>query len=111
MKTSKLFTIDIEIAERLTTIDNSSALVNELLGEYFRVRSGKRTGLEQKKAIITDLKKKPKQLIKNLRSWKSSTLWNSIISVLSGFRKSGSTENQKNTQLKNIVEGETSIRP
>ena len=42
MKTSKLLTLDIEIAMKLTHIDNASALVNKLLTEYFAYNEGKK---------------------------------------------------------------------
>lgn len=35
MKTSKLFTIDVEIVQKLQQEDNASALVERLLKEYF----------------------------------------------------------------------------
>lgn len=35
MKTSKLFTIDVEVAERLKLEDNASGLVNDLLIDFY----------------------------------------------------------------------------
>ncbi len=57
MKTGKLFTIDVEIAEKLKNV-NASQLVNELLREYFEHRIGKNSLREQKEAILKDISKK-----------------------------------------------------
>lgn len=111
MKTSKLFTIDTELAERLSKIDNASALINQLLNEYFRVRADKTTMFEQKKAIITDLKKKHVILRRKLRSWRILTSLTSTISALFGCKKSGITENQQKSQSKNTRGGEISLHP
>lgn len=66
MKTSKLFTIDTEIAEKLKVI-NGSKLVNGLLKEYFELRSDKNTLLEEKTAVLTSISKKKSLFLKRLR--------------------------------------------
>ena len=68
MKTGKLFTIDVEIAERLKNI-NASGLVNGLLKEYFELRSDKNTLKEEKKAVLSHLLKKKESFLKRLRSF------------------------------------------
>ena len=68
MKTGKLFTIDVEIAERLKNI-NASQLVNGLLKEYFELRSDKNTLQEEKKAVLSHLLKKKESFLKRLRSF------------------------------------------
>ncbi|GAI23827.1 unnamed protein product, partial [marine sediment metagenome] len=57
MKTSKLFTIDAEIAEKLKKT-NASQLVNKLLQEFFEVRSDKNTLLDEKNALLNHFSKK-----------------------------------------------------
>lgn len=67
MKVSRLFTIDVDIAERLQGVGNSSALVNELLRENLAVRCGNNRALDQKKAIASNLKKKMQQVSKEIK--------------------------------------------
>ena len=76
MKVSKLFTIDVEIAERLKSSGNSSALINKLLKEYYEIRSDKHGIFEEKRAIFEDLKKKMRQTRKEY----------TIISTLEAFK-------------------------
>lgn len=66
MKTGKLFTIDVELAEKLKNI-NGSGLVNELLKEYFELRSDKNTLKEEKEAIYKQVIKKKSNFLKKLR--------------------------------------------
>lgn len=66
MKTGKLFTIDVEIAEKLQNI-NASQLVNGLLKEYFDVRSDKNTLKEEKKAVFDAISKKKSNFLKKLK--------------------------------------------
>lgn len=42
MKTTKIFTLDVELAEKLQQESNASALVNRLLNEYYSMFSGKK---------------------------------------------------------------------
>jgi len=86
MKTSKLFTLDVEIAEKLKQNPNSSKLVNGLLKEYFSIRAGNENVFEEKKAIITDLKKKLDSSTKNSRLLRSLKHWVSTISVWLGLK-------------------------
>ena len=67
MKTSKLFTIDVDLAERLKN-RNGSELVNGLLKEYFELRSDKNTLKEEKKAVFDAISKKKSNFLKKLRS-------------------------------------------
>lgn len=83
MKTSKLFTIDTELAERLKNL-NASELVNTLLNEYFEIRSSKNTLLEEKKAVFDSISKKKKLFLKRLRLLK-----NGIHLILITFRRDG----------------------
>ncbi len=66
MKTSKLFTIDVDLAERLKNV-NGSAIVNTLLKEYFELRSGKNTLRDEKKAVFDAISKKKSNFRKRLR--------------------------------------------
>lgn len=104
MKTSKLFTIDTELAERLSGEDNASALINQLLSDYFKIRRDNKGVFEQKKAIVSDLKKKLKLLIRNLKYWRNSIPWAWTIFALFGSKRFGSIENLLNLQSKNIAE-------
>lgn len=83
MKTSKLFTIDIDLAERLKNV-NGSAIVNTLLKEYFELRSGKNTLRDEKKAVFDAIVKKKSNFPKKLR-----LLMSGIHLVLITFRKHG----------------------
>jgi len=65
MKTGKLFTLDIEIAEKLKNL-NASKLVNTLLKEHFDARGGKNTLKEQKKAVYDAISKKKERFLKKL---------------------------------------------
>lgn len=67
MKTGKLFTIDVEIAEKLKNL-NGSKLVNTLLMEYFEHRSGKNSLKEEKEAVFKALSKKKSKFLEKLRS-------------------------------------------
>lgn len=74
MKTGKLFTIDVEIAEKLQNL-NASQLVNGLLHEYFELRSDKNTLKEEKKAVLASIMKKKSYFpgrLKSLMSGKPS---------------------------------------
>ncbi len=66
MKTSRLFTIDIDIAERLKNL-NASELVNRLLKGHFEVYSAKNTLLDEKKAVLSSISKKKRYFLKKLR--------------------------------------------
>ena len=66
MKTSKLFTIDTDLAERLKNT-NASAIVNALLKEYFELRSGKNTLKDEKKAVFDAISKKKRYFREKLR--------------------------------------------
>jgi len=72
MKTSKLFTIDIDLAERLKNV-NGSAIVNTLLKEYFELRSDKNTLKDEKKAVFDAISKKKSNFLKRLKLWKSGS--------------------------------------
>jgi len=69
MKTSKLFTLDQDICERLANI-NASSLVNRLLKDHFAVYSTKNTLLDEKQAVIKNILKKKDRFLKKLRSLK-----------------------------------------
>jgi hypothetical protein len=71
MKVSKIFCIDVGIAEKLKQIDNSSSLVNGLLLDYFRSYEQKGDEIEQKQALLRDFKKKSKQIRKEMLIFKS----------------------------------------
>ena len=83
MKTSKLFTIDVEIAERLKNM-NGSELTNRLLKEYFELRSDKSTLKDEKTAILKQLSKKKSNFLKKLR-----LLMNGILMALITLRRHG----------------------
>ena len=67
MKTSKLFTIDVDLAEKLKNV-NGSAIVNTLLKEHFELRTGKNTLRDEKKAVFDAISKKKSNFQKKLRS-------------------------------------------
>ncbi|HEC65387.1 MAG TPA: hypothetical protein ENI23_08835 [bacterium] len=85
MKTGKLFTIDVEIAEKLQNL-NASSLVNGLLKEYFELRSDKNTLKDEKTAVLQSINKKKRYFLKKLKLLKSGIhcLW--IIFRANGFR-------------------------
>lgn len=67
MKVSRLFTIDVELAEKLKQLDNQSELINNLLKEHFSF-SSKKTGIsEQKQAIFEQMKKKMRDMRKEIK--------------------------------------------
>ena len=70
MKTGKLFTIDVELAERLKNV-NASQLVNGLLKEYFELRQDKNTLKEEKNAVLKSIIKKKSNFLKRLKLLKS----------------------------------------
>ena len=72
MKTSKLFTIDVDLAERLKNT-NASSIVNTLLKEYFELRSGKNTLKDEKKAVFDAISKKKSNFRERLRLLMSGT--------------------------------------
>ena len=86
MKTGKLFTIDVEIAERLQNL-NASALVNGLLKEYFELRSDKNTLKEEKTAVLKSIVKKKSNFLRRLKLLKlgMSSVW--ITFRKNGFRR------------------------
>ena len=106
MKTSKLFTIDTELEERLSNVDNAYALINELLSDYFKIRGDNKGVFDEKRAIVSDLKKKLRLLIKKLRYWRNSIPWAWTISALFGSKKYGSIDLLLKLQSKNIAEAE-----
>lgn len=67
MKVSRLFTIDHELAERLTEEPNQSSTINELLKEYFSVAGSEedelKNGLKEADLAITKANK-DKELLK-----------------------------------------------
>lgn len=67
MKTNKQITIDVELMEKLRGLDNASALINRLLKEYFEIRSDKSSLLEEKQAILDQIKQKKKKIAKDIR--------------------------------------------
>lgn len=60
MKVSRLFTIDVDVAERLSSIPNASKLVNDLLSEHLLVRNSDPLKEEQLKK--KQLQSKMKQI-------------------------------------------------
>jgi len=66
MKTSRLFTIDTDLADRLSKVGNASALINDLLKDHFSIRANKNTIFDEKQAIMSNLKKKLGKLIRKL---------------------------------------------
>jgi len=66
MKTSKLFTLDVEICTKLKNT-NASALVNRLLSEHFEHFNPKNTLLDEKKAILKGIQKKNALFLSKLR--------------------------------------------
>lgn len=85
MKTSKLFTIDVDLAERLKNI-NASKIVNELLKEYFEIRSDKNSVLEEKQAVLEQLRKKKGNFLRMLRLLLSSIRSGLILLVKDGLK-------------------------
>lgn len=72
MKIGRLFTIDVEIAERMKHLANASSVVNRLLKEYFEIKGDKNTLLDEKQAILSNIKKKKKKSRRTLRLLLSS---------------------------------------
>lgn len=95
MKTSKLFTIDIELAERLKNV-NGSQIVNTLLKEYFAIRSDKSSVLDEKTAVLEQIKKKKSNFLRTLRLLLSSIHSGLIILLKDGLKLvKGSHQKQK----------------
>ena len=92
MKIHKIFTLDIEIVDRLNRIDNQSALINELLSDYFSIRADKITLFDQKRAERSALKKKVKRYRGRLRFWRHLTHLILIIFAWFGSKKFGETK-------------------
>lgn len=67
MKINKNFTLDVDLVEKLTKLDNSSRVVNDLLSDYFKVSSTKSSIFEQKKAYLKQNKAKIKQINKEIK--------------------------------------------
>lgn len=86
MKTGKLFTIDVEIAEKLKNL-NGSKLVNDLLKEYFELRTGKNTLKDEKEAVLKDILKKKSNFRKKLRSFLNGIHLTWIIFARHGLKK------------------------
>lgn len=86
MKTSRLFTIDIDIAERLKNM-NASELVNRLLKGHFEIYSAKNTLLDEKKAVLSSISKKKRQFLKKLKLLKNGILLSWITMRRDGFRQ------------------------
>lgn len=103
MKTSKLFTIDVELAERLKNT-NASELVNSLLKEHFEVRSEKNTLLDQKKAALDQIIKKKERFRRILRLLNNLKL--SILIILRRFGLEHALKNLWKVKQKNILEAE-----
>lgn len=97
MKTSRLFTIDVELAERLSQT-NASKLINTLLKEYFEVRSDKNTLLSEKNAVLEQISKKKKQSLRIFALLKSFKL-----SILIIFRKLGLRHAMKSLQKEKLL--------
>lgn len=96
MKTNQTFTIDVDIAERLKGLDNQSNTINTLLKEYFEIRGDKSSILEEKEAVLSNLKKKTSNFLKTLRLLKSSIHSGLIILLKDGCRLVwGSHQKQK----------------
>ncbi len=85
MKTGKLFTIDVELAEKLINI-NASALVNTLLSEHFELKHGKNSKKEEKIAVLNSITKKKRSLIKRSRSLMNGIHLTWIIFLKGGFK-------------------------
>jgi len=62
MKISRLFTIDVEMAEELSKSENQSSLINELLKDYFSISRKNKSELEQKQQILSKSKAKMKEI-------------------------------------------------
>lgn len=86
MKTTQTFTIDVEIAERLKRLDNQSGVINGLLKEYFEIRGDKSTILEEKRAVLKQLKEKKKGFLKILRLFLNSIRLGLILFVRDGLK-------------------------
>lgn len=67
MKVSRLFTIDVELAEKLKQSGNQSSIINNLLKEHFSTSSKKCGVIEQKQAIFSNMKKKMRDLRKEVK--------------------------------------------
>jgi hypothetical protein len=70
MKTSKLFTIDLDIAERLKGL-NASHLVNSLLSEHFSVNLIGNKIKNTKETVAKSLKKNSNWLKRSLKLLKN----------------------------------------
>jgi len=75
MKTSKLFTLDVEIVQKLKNT-NASGLINRLLTEHFENFNPKNTLLDEKKAILKGIQKKNAVFLSKLRYLQHSMILN-----------------------------------
>jgi len=85
MKTSKLFTLDQNIAERLQNI-NASELVNRLLKDHFAVFKPNNSLLDEKQAIIKQILKKKDRFLRRLGLLKSGMILNLITMLRLGSK-------------------------
>lgn len=110
MKYHKTITIDADIEDRLSRIENASSLINTLLRDYFNVRGEKHTFFDQKRAVISDLKKNLNHITK--KSKLLLILKNLISTILQsiGLKGHGSTKirNQNLKTSENIQKIEES---
>lgn len=67
MKVSRLFTIDVELAEKLKQMPNQSAYVNQILKESLSLSSKKSDIIEQKQAIYSNFKKKMREIRREIK--------------------------------------------
>jgi hypothetical protein len=71
MKINKNFTLDIDIVEKLSKIENSSRLVNDLLNNYLTSFNEKDTLFEQKVNILKQNKAEMKQIKAEIKVFKT----------------------------------------
>lgn len=67
MKVSRLFTIDVEIAEKLKEFPNQSKYVNDLLNENLQNSHKNTSILQQKEANLSNFKKKMAQIRREIK--------------------------------------------
>lgn len=82
MKVSRIYTLDLDIAQMLERMDNKSALINRLLRQYFDENGSKIVPIEEK--IDNDLKilkqkqktlKLRQKITKQITAWKLDKLY------------------------------------
>ena len=84
-KVNKMISLDINHVDKLSEVDNVSALINQLLHEYFLKTSEKAVENVKKTAILSDFRVKKREIdteIKQIKALSRLNLPDSIINRL-----------------------------